>query len=72
MKTYRVEYRIDIDADSIWEAAQQAQIACLDPAYDSRVWTVTAENGEETNVYLFPDGTVADDDGRPLPEFACS
>ena len=58
MPCYRVEYRIDIECDTPEEAAQIAQSHCLDPAWGSRVWTVTDEDGEERNVYLDHAGAV--------------
>lgn len=56
MATYRVEYRIDIDADTPEEAAQEAQLCCLE--WDARIWTVISENGEERDIELNDDGDV--------------
>lgn len=59
MAIYRVEYRIDVEADSPEEAAKEAQECCLN--WDARVWTVTNENGEERDIELNEAGDVIAD-----------
>lgn len=56
MITYLVEYRIEVEADTYAEAAMQAQICCLNPHYDTRVWTVTREDGDYAEIHLDQSG----------------
>ena len=56
MATYLVEYRIDIEAETPQEAAQLAHEACMNPHYATRVWTVTSESGDQTEVHVDTDG----------------
>ena len=56
MAVYRVEYRIDIEADTPEQAAQIAQECCLE--WDARIWTVIAESGEERDIELNDAGDV--------------
>lgn len=57
MKTYRVEYRIDIDATSPEAAAEIANT--LSAEQDARYWTVIDEHGDECTVLVNSATSVA-------------
>ena len=50
MKTYRIEYRIDVDATSPEAAAEIANTLCMEQP--ERCWTVIVETGDEYNVWV--------------------
>ena len=58
MQLFKVAYVIEVDAETVGEAAQIAQRFCLDPTFETRYWTVTLESGDTVSVELRADGLI--------------
>lgn len=50
MAIYRVSYHIDVEADDLVQAAEQAQEYCLNSSFESRYWAVRELDGPQAEV----------------------